>query len=77
MPACVEMHMAVTFTGNVIDPIHVMEGISLADLQATLAVGNLDATEVKKASEGRDVCARVLVDLDVHVHVHVCVCVCV
>lgn len=32
--------------GNVIDPIHVIEGISLDGLHATLEGGNLDQKEV-------------------------------
>jgi valyl-tRNA synthetase len=39
--------------GNVIDPLHVVDGISLADLHATLEGGNLDAKEVAKAREGQ------------------------
>ena len=39
--------------GNVIDPLHVIDGISLADLHATLEGGNLDAKEVAKAREGQ------------------------
>lgn len=39
--------------GNVIDPVHVIEGISLLDLQATLESGNLDAGEVVKAKIGQ------------------------
>jgi len=39
--------------GNVIDPIQVVEGISLKDLHATLENGNLDAKEVKKAQDGQ------------------------
>ena len=39
--------------GNVIDPLHVIEGISLADLNKTLEGGNLDEKEVKKAQAGQ------------------------
>lgn len=39
--------------GNVIDPIHVIEGISLEDLHKTLLTGNLDAKEVKTAMQGQ------------------------
>lgn len=39
--------------GNVIDPLDVIQGISLADLQATLAKGNLDPAEVERAKEGQ------------------------
>ncbi|KAJ3340349.1 hypothetical protein HDU83_007111, partial [Entophlyctis luteolus] len=39
--------------GNVIDPLDVIEGISLADLQKRLEVGNLDPREVEKAKEGQ------------------------
>jgi valyl-tRNA synthetase len=39
--------------GNVIDPIHVIEGISLESLGATLEGGNLDAKEVAKAKAGQ------------------------
>ncbi len=35
--------------GNVIDPLHVIEGISLESLHKTLLGGNLDAKEVEKA----------------------------
>jgi len=35
--------------GNVIDPLHVIEGISLEGLQAELDKGNLDPKEVAKA----------------------------
>ncbi|KAJ3073249.1 hypothetical protein HDU98_001931 [Podochytrium sp. JEL0797] len=39
--------------GNVIDPLDVIEGISLQDLQARLESGNLDPREVVKAQEGQ------------------------
>ncbi|KAJ1656257.1 valine--tRNA ligase [Dispira simplex] len=39
--------------GNVIDPIDVIEGITLTDLQAKLTQGNLDEREVKKAAAGQ------------------------
>ncbi|KAI9352633.1 tRNA synthetases class I-domain-containing protein [Obelidium mucronatum] len=39
--------------GNVIDPLDVIEGIALADLQKRLEVGNLDPREVIKAQEGQ------------------------
>ncbi|KAJ3006608.1 UNVERIFIED_CONTAM: hypothetical protein HDU68_003984 [Siphonaria sp. JEL0065] len=39
--------------GNVIDPLDVIEGIALADLQKRLEVGNLDPREVVKAQEGQ------------------------
>eukprot|EP00877_Chromochloris_zofingiensis_P001129 jgi/Chrzof1/11016/Cz05g20150.t1 len=39
--------------GNVIDPLHVIEGISLQGLHDTLLSGNLDAKEVVKAKEGQ------------------------
>eukprot|EP00163_Fabomonas_tropica_P014126 TRINITY_DN257_c0_g1_i2.p1 TRINITY_DN257_c0_g1~~TRINITY_DN257_c0_g1_i2.p1 ORF type:complete len:920 (+),score=298.90 TRINITY_DN257_c0_g1_i2:190-2949(+) len=39
--------------GNVIDPVHVIEGISLADLQATIAKGNLAEKEVARAQAGQ------------------------
>ena len=39
--------------GNVIDPLNVIEGISLKDLNATLEGGNLDEKEVKKAQAGQ------------------------
>ena len=35
--------------GNVIDPIDVIEGITLDALHAQLLTGNLDATEIEKA----------------------------
>lgn len=39
--------------GNVIDPLDVISGISLADLQARLDSGNLDPKEVAKAKQGQ------------------------
>ncbi|KAK2080454.1 hypothetical protein QBZ16_000307 [Prototheca wickerhamii] len=39
--------------GNVIDPVNVIEGISLAELHATLEGGNLAAAEVERAREGQ------------------------
>ena len=39
--------------GNVIDPIQVIEGISLEGLHETLTKGNLDERELKKAREGQ------------------------
>lgn len=39
--------------GNVIDPINVIEGISLEGLHETLMGGNLDAKEVEKAKAGQ------------------------
>jgi len=39
--------------GNVIDPVHVIEGISLPALHATLESGNLEASEVQKAKAGQ------------------------
>eukprot|EP00842_Homolaphlyctis_polyrhiza_P006120 jgi/Hompol1/6509/HPOL_005004-RA len=39
--------------GNVIDPLDVIEGISLADLQKRLETGNLDPRELEKAKAGQ------------------------
>lgn len=39
--------------GNVIDPLDVIEGISLADLHSRLEAGNLDPAEVRTAKEGQ------------------------
>ncbi|KAJ9504795.1 hypothetical protein QJQ45_021760, partial [Haematococcus lacustris] len=39
--------------GNVIDPLHVIEGITLEGLHATLTAGNLDSKEVAKAIAGQ------------------------
>ena len=39
--------------GNVIDPINVIEGISLEALHETLANGNLEEKELKKATAGQ------------------------
>ncbi|DBB14039.1 TPA: hypothetical protein ACH3X3_001004 [Trebouxia sp. C0006] len=39
--------------GNVIDPLHVIEGISLEDLHDTLTTGNLSPAEVQKATAGQ------------------------
>ena len=39
--------------GNVIDPLNVIEGISLADLHKSLEGGNLEEKEVKKAQAGQ------------------------
>lgn len=41
--------------GNVLDPIHVMDGISLEELKNGLKSGNLDPSEVEKAAKGMDV----------------------
>eukprot|EP00933_Yihiella_yeosuensis_P006611 TRINITY_DN111344_c0_g1_i1.p1 TRINITY_DN111344_c0_g1~~TRINITY_DN111344_c0_g1_i1.p1 ORF type:complete len:489 (+),score=119.89 TRINITY_DN111344_c0_g1_i1:166-1467(+) len=39
--------------GNVIDPLEVIDGISLADLQAKLLEGNLPDKEIEKAKKGQ------------------------
>jgi len=39
--------------GNVIDPLDVIQGITLQGLQVRLEQGNLDAKEVKKAQDGQ------------------------
>lgn len=39
--------------GNVIDPLFVIEGITLEELHETLRAGNLPEKEVKKAIEGQ------------------------
>lgn len=39
--------------GNVIDPTHVIEGITLEELHKTLESGNLDAREIAKAKAGQ------------------------
>ena len=39
--------------GNVIDPLNVITGISLSDLQRTVEGGNLDPNEIKKAQDGQ------------------------
>lgn len=39
--------------GNVIDPVDVIQGIKLQDLQARLDQGNLDSKEIKRAKEGQ------------------------
>ena len=39
--------------GNVIDPLHVMYGITLEELGKTLEGGNLDPKEVEKAKAGQ------------------------
>jgi valyl-tRNA synthetase len=39
--------------GNVIDPLHVIEGISLPELNKTLEGGNLEEKEIKKAAQGQ------------------------
>jgi valyl-tRNA synthetase len=39
--------------GNVINPLDVIHGISLAGLHATLEAGNLDPREVQKAKAGQ------------------------
>lgn len=40
--------------GNVIDPLWVIEGISLEDMKATLQTSNLPDDEIVKAEEGMD-----------------------
>ncbi|GIL56694.1 hypothetical protein Vafri_11999 [Volvox africanus] len=40
--------------GNVIDPLHVIEGISLEGLHETLTGGNLDPKEVERAKAGQN-----------------------
>lgn len=39
--------------GNVIDPTHVIEGITLEELHKTLLEGNLDVKEIEKAKAGQ------------------------
>lgn len=39
--------------GNVIDPLEVINGVSLDDLHKRLEQGNLDAREVEKAKAGQ------------------------
>eukprot|EP00200_Dunaliella_tertiolecta_P003314 CAMPEP_0202352070 /NCGR_PEP_ID=MMETSP1126-20121109/8424_1 /ASSEMBLY_ACC=CAM_ASM_000457 /TAXON_ID=3047 /ORGANISM="Dunaliella tertiolecta, Strain CCMP1320" /LENGTH=1278 /DNA_ID=CAMNT_0048944237 /DNA_START=55 /DNA_END=3891 /DNA_ORIENTATION=- len=39
--------------GNVVDPLHVIDGISLEGLHQTLLSGNLDAKEVERAKAGQ------------------------
>ena len=39
--------------GNVIDPLNVINGISLEDLHKTLEGGNLDPKEINKAKAGQ------------------------
>ena len=39
--------------GNIIDPLDVINGISLEDLNKTLESGNLDPKEVEKAKLGQ------------------------
>lgn len=39
--------------GNVIDPLHVIEGITLEGLHGTLVGGNLEGKEVEKAKAGQ------------------------
>ncbi len=39
--------------GNVIDPMDVIRGITLEELHKALENGNLDAKEIKKATEGQ------------------------
>ena len=40
--------------GNVLDPIHVIEGVSLKALQDGLRSGNLDPAEIEKACKGQE-----------------------
>lgn len=37
--------------GNVVDPLYVIEGISLADMEANLKTGNLDKREIQRATD--------------------------
>ena len=39
--------------GNVVDPLDVMDGITLEELHRSLQSGNLEASEVQKATEGQ------------------------
>jgi valyl-tRNA synthetase len=39
--------------GNMIDPLDVINGITLEDLHETLTKGNLDPREVEKAKQGQ------------------------
>jgi valyl-tRNA synthetase len=39
--------------GNVVDPIDVIEGITLEELQEKLKAGNLDPAELVRATEGQ------------------------
>jgi valyl-tRNA synthetase len=45
--------------GNVIDPIDIMQGISLQDLHDKLMTGNLDPKEVKNAEKFQKVTSYV------------------
>ena len=40
-------------SGNIIDPLDVINGITLEDLHKTLMTGNLDPREVEKAKMGQ------------------------
>jgi len=42
--------------GNVIDPLDVVNGISLDELHKTLEGGNLDPNELSKAKQGQVMC---------------------